>query len=158
ILMLARFHTTLNRELIEEVESWLLDNHFSNWATTDALSTLIITSLLRKFPELISRVRNWTKLQNLWARRASAVSLVQLARKGQHLDTAYEIANSLFNDGEDLIHKATGWLLREAGKTDPNRLEAFLLKHGSRIPRTALRYAIERLPEEKRKQILIETK
>jgi 3-methyladenine DNA glycosylase AlkD len=59
---------------------------------------------------------------------------------------------------EDLIHKANGWLLREAGKADPRRLEAFLLEHGSRIPRTTLRYAIERFSPAKRKSLLAKTK
>jgi 3-methyladenine DNA glycosylase AlkD len=158
IFLLTRFHKTFDTGLIQKVQGWLSNNHCSNWATTDALSTLVVTPLIRRFPDLIPKIKNWTESRNLWVRRAAAVSLVQLARKGQHLETAYEIAESLFNDDEDLIHKATGWLLREAGKTDPNRLETFLLKHGGQIPRTALRYAIERFPEEKRKIILADTK
>jgi 3-methyladenine DNA glycosylase AlkD len=59
---------------------------------------------------------------------------------------------------DDLIHKATGWLLREAGKTDMPRLEKFLLENGVAIPRTTLRYAIERFPEDKRKRLLTKTK
>lgn len=59
---------------------------------------------------------------------------------------------------DDLIHKANGWLLREAGKTDPGRLERFLLAHGPAIPRTTLRYAIERFPEPKRKALLRDTR
>ena len=74
------------------------------------------------------------------------------------LDDAYAIAESLFKYPEDLIHKATGWMLREAGKPDPARLEGFLLKHGPKIPRTTLRYAIERFPPEKRKTLLEKTK
>ncbi len=69
-----------------------------------------------------------------------------------------QIAESLFGDHEDLIHKATGWLMREAGKNDAPRLESFLLAHGPRIPRTTLRYAIERFPEAKRRMILDRTK
>lgn len=69
------------------------------------------------------------------------------------MDDAYAIAESLYKYPEDLIHKATGWMLREAGKPDPARFEGFLLKHGPKIPRTALRYAIERFPPEKRKDV-----
>jgi len=82
-------------------------------------------------------------------RRSSAVCLTSLARKDEYLDAAYEIGELLFKDKEVLIHKATGWLLREAGKTDMPRLEGFLLQHGLGIPRTALRYAIEKFPAEK---------
>jgi 3-methyladenine DNA glycosylase AlkD len=74
------------------------------------------------------------------------------------LDDAYAIAESLFKYPEDLIHKATGWMLREAGKPDPTRLEGLLLENGPKIPRTTLRYAIERFPPEKRKTLLEKTK
>jgi len=74
------------------------------------------------------------------------------------LDAAYGVAASLLGDREDLIHKAAGWLLREAGRTDSPRLETFLLTHGPRVPRTTLRYAIKRMPERKRRRILAATR
>jgi hypothetical protein len=84
--------------------------------------------------------------------------LVPFARRGQSLDLAYELAGDCFSDREDLMHKATGWLLREAGKTDMRRLRGFLLEHGPRVPRTALRYAIERFPENERAHLLAATR
>lgn len=69
-----------------------------------------------------------------------------------------EIAAALSGYPEDLIHKATGWLLRDAVRADEKRLERFLLQHGARIPRTALRYAIEKFSPEERKQLLAKTK
>ena len=81
-----------------------------------------------------------------------------LARHGAHIDAAYRVATALHDDEEDLIHKATGWLLREAGQTDRRRLETYLLRHGPRLPRTALRYAIERFPAERRRAILLRTR
>lgn len=81
-----------------------------------------------------------------------------LARRGKHLDAVYRIAERLFAVDDDLIQKATGWLLREAGKTDIERLERFLLGHGPAISRTTLRYAIERFPPGKRKLLLNETR
>jgi hypothetical protein len=76
----------------------------------------------------------------------------------QRVRSAWTIAESLFKYPEDLIHKATGWMLREAEKPDPARLERFLLEHGPRILRTTLRYAIERFPPEKRKILLEKTR
>jgi 3-methyladenine DNA glycosylase AlkD len=80
--------------------------------------------------------------------------LIPSVRRGDALALAYEVAARLHADREDLIQKAVGWMLREAGKTDMPRLERYLLANGPSIPRTTLRYAIERFPEPKRRGIL----
>jgi 3-methyladenine DNA glycosylase AlkD len=113
---------------------------------------------LDRFPDLFSTMVEWTKSPHVWVRRAAAVSLVKFARRGKHLDIAYRIARRLLADKEDLIHKAVGWLLREAGRTDSDRLVGFLCQHGPKIPRTTLRYAIERFPNQQRKRLLVITK
>jgi 3-methyladenine DNA glycosylase AlkD len=74
------------------------------------------------------------------------------------LDLLYRIAATLHADREDLIEKAVGWALREAGRVDADRLERYLHRHGPAIPRTTLRYAIERMPESKRRQVLVATR
>lgn len=158
IEVLARFKRQFTPELLKPIKGWLAENQCSNWATTDALCGVVLAPLLQGYPELIAQLKHWTRDENLWVRRAAAVPLCGLARRGQYLDDAYEIAEALLGYPEDLIHKATGWLLREAGKTDAMRLETFLLSRGPRIPRTALRYAIEKFPPEKRKTLLAKTK
>lgn len=154
ILLLARFHKSFVPELFEQFERWLQQNLCANWALTDALGAYVLALLWRRCPELLPQLTGWTQAENLWVRRASAVSLVPLARKGEHLEVAYSIAELLFPYSEDLIHKANGWLLRDAGKTDPDRLQTFLLSHGAHMPRTTLRYAIERFPAAERKRLL----
>ena len=114
-----------------------------------------VGALLVRFPELVAQIKTWARSPNRWVRRASLVSFIRLARKGDYLDAIYEISASLFADSDDLIQKANGWLLREAGKADRQRLEKFLLQHGPEIPRTTLRYAIERFDEKKRESILL---
>ena len=156
--LLARFKRQFTPDLLKTIKQWLLEHHSANWATTDGLCSTVVSPLVQKHPELIQELSRWTQDRNLWVRRVSAVALTGLARRGRHLDDAYEIAEALFGYPEDLIHKATGWLLRDAGRTDERRLEEFLLHHGPGIPRTALRYAIEKFPPEKRKQILTATK
>lgn len=158
IEVLARFKRQFSPPQLATIKGWLADDHCNNWATTDGLCSVLLAPLLQKYPELIAELKGWTREENLWVRRASAVPLVGFARRGQYLDDAYEIAEALLGYPEDLIHKATGWLLRDAGKTDGARLEAFLLGHGPRIPRTALRYAIEKFSPEKRKMLLVKTK
>lgn len=158
ILLLSRYARSYDESLLTTIRGWLADGHCSNWATTDALSTIVLTALLRRYPHLLESLKTWTASESLWVRRASAVSLTPLARRGEHLGIAYSIAEALLDDSEDLMHKAVGWLLRECGKTDAGRLESFLISQGRRTPRTALRYAIERFPPALRKRILEETR
>lgn len=86
----------------------------------------------------------------LWERRIAMVATQHFIRRDDHAD-ALRIAATLLGDSHDLIHKATGWMLREVGKRDEPALLAFLDRHAAAMPRTALRYAIERLPEDRRR-------
>lgn len=87
--------------------------------------------------------------KNRWERRVAIVSTWWFIRHDDHADTL-KIAKLLLNDDEDLLHKATGWMLREVGKRDVNTLKTFLAKHVKHMPRTALRYAIERFAPKER--------
>lgn len=137
---------------------WLAANFAANWATTDTICGTLISPLLLSNPALVQRVKGWTRHRNLWVRRAAAVSLVRPAARGLALDEAYDVATALQADPEDLIQKAAGWLLREAGRTDPDRLARYLRQHGPSIPRTTLRYAIERFPARQRAALLRDTR
>jgi 3-methyladenine DNA glycosylase AlkD len=103
-------------------------------------------------------MRRWAIHQNMWVRRAAAVALITPMRRGLALDDGYTVAMMLHADKEDLIQKAVGWMLREAGKQDPRRLENYLRANGAVIPRTTLRYAIERFPPALRRQLLTSTR
>ena len=95
--------------------------------------------------------------KSLWQRRVSMILTFALIRAGD-LEPTLIIAEALRNDKEDLIHKAVGWMLRELGKKDVMLLRGFLRKHSHEMPRTMLRYAIEKLPEQERKKWLVESK
>ena len=93
--------------------------------------------------------------RTIWEQRIGIVSTMTFIRSGQLTDT-FQIADILLHHPHDLIHKAVGWLLREAGKRDKAALEAWLEPRASQMPRTMLRYAIERFPEEERRRYLLE--
>ena len=158
IEVLARYRREFTPRLLPAWKRWLRENHSANWATTDAMCGLLIGPLLVRFPGRRERMRFWARDRNLWVRRASIVGLIPCARTGESLDLVYDIARQLHGDREDLIQKAVGWVLREAGKTDRRRLERYLRAEGPAIPRTTLRYAIERFPERKRRALLAATR
>jgi len=158
IELLARFHRDFTPRLLTEWKRWLAANHSANWATTDTICGALIGPLLLKYPSHCDGLRAWARHRNMWVRRASIVGLIHRARRGESLDLVYDIARRLHGDREDLIQKAVGWALREAGKTDMARLERYLRAGGAGIPRTTLRYAIERFPEAKRRALLAATR
>ncbi len=95
--------------------------------------------------------------KNMWDRRVAIISTMVFIREGNY-DTSLRIAEKILDDTEDLTHKAVGWTLREVWKRNPDLCEQFLLTHYSRLPRTTLRYAIERMEERKRKKFLMRDK
>ncbi|HJD58238.1 MAG TPA: DNA alkylation repair protein [Rickettsia endosymbiont of Ceroptres masudai] len=125
--------------------------YVNNWNLVDASAHHIIGAYLwDKEKEYLFTL---TKSEILWERRIAIVATWYFI-KNNELDTTFEIAKLLLNDEHDLMHKAVGWMLREAGKKDEKQLINFLDRYISQMPRMMLRYAIEKFPEEVRKNIL----
>ncbi len=157
ILILGAFRREFRPSLTRVARRWL-GTRLDNWALVDSFCGSVLSPLLESYPCVEGTLRQWSGARSLWVRRAAVVTLVPFARRGRGLDRAYERAREHFPDPEDLMHKAVGWLLREAGKTDPLRLRRFLERHGPAIPRTTLRYAIERFPAPDRRRLLTSTR
>ena len=120
----------------------------NNWDLVDCSAPHIVGQhLLGRDRRLLYRL---ARSRSLWERRVAVLATFWFVREGQFTDSL-RIAGLLLADGEDLIHKATGWMLREVGKRDESALEDFLGRHCRAMPRTMLRYAIERFPEKKRR-------
>jgi len=156
-LILSRFKKDFPESLFPRIEGWLAADLLDNWASVDVFCTDGMPALIEMYPELVGDIKKWCFHPNRWVKRASAVSFIKLARKRNSSPQSTK-SPSRFSRCRRPRPEANGWLLREAGKTDEKRLERFLLRHGKAIPRTTVRYAIERFPESKRKQLLGMTK
>lgn len=114
----------------------------NNWDLVDVSAPTIVGGYLLNRPH--DMLFAWGQSDDLWQRRIAMVSTLFFIRNHQ-LDTTFALAKLLLADKHDLMHKATGWMLREAGKKDESRLIQFLTEHAAVMPRTMLRYSIERL-------------
>jgi 3-methyladenine DNA glycosylase AlkD len=157
-LILARFKATFPARLFAKAKSWLASDLLPSWAAVDVFCPESMGAFLEARPAYVEKIKAWAFHPNRWVKRASLVSFIKLARKPEFQPAIYEISASVFGVDDDLVQKANGWLLREAGKRDRARLERFLRTHGPAIPRTTVRYAIERFPEAKRRALLARTK
>lgn len=129
------------------MERWL-KNNITNWASCDTFCTHALGSFIEQYPEKIKHLKKWTKYKNRWMRRASAVALIAPIRHGKFLKDVFEIAELLLEDQDDLVQKGYGWMLKEASGNYQKDVFNFVMKHKKSMPRTALRYAIEKMPKE----------
>ncbi len=143
-------------ERIRLFEFWLAllkNNHVNNWDLIDASAPYMGEILTRHLGFGAPFLRALSKSENLWERRASILLTFPLIRIGKFGPTL-AMAKEALTDEHHLIHKAAGWMLREVGKRDQDLLTEFLLKHKAKMPRTMLRYAIEKYSEKERKAFL----
>jgi len=123
----------------------------NNWDLVDVSAAQIVGGYLADRDR--RPLYRLAKSKILWERRIAIIATQHFIRRGE-LDETFAIAGILIDDDHDLIHKAVGWMLREAGKRDRGRLERFLDEAAARMPRTMLRYAIERLPNDLRRKYM----
>lgn len=126
-------------------ETWVY-KYVNNWAVCDTFCNNTIGIFMEKYPEFLNCLESWAKSDNMWARRAAAVSLIVPARKGIFTDKIIQIADLLLLDKEDLVQKGYGWMLKSASQKNQDLVFNYVMKHKNIMPRTALRYAIEKLP------------
>ncbi len=127
-------------------EKWLM-KYVNNWAKCDTLCNHTIGTLVEQFPQFIENLKHWAESENRWLRRASAVTLIIPAKKGLFIKDIIEIAGILLKDKDDLVQKGYGWMLKEAGVLHQDEVMKFVMQNKAVMPRTALRYAIEKMPE-----------
>ncbi len=142
-----RLHTLYEADDFFIFEGWL-KKYINNWAKCDTFCNHTVGSLVDKYPQYLENLKQWAKSNNRWLRRAAAVTLIIPAKQGKFLKDIIEIADMLLTDADDLVQKGYGWLLKDASKKHMNEIFNYVMKNKKFMPRTALRYAIERMPVE----------
>jgi 3-methyladenine DNA glycosylase AlkD len=128
-------------------EKWV-NNYVSNWASCDTLCNHTVGTFVEMYPEYLENLKKWARSKNRWTRRAAAVSLIIPARHGKYLQDIFEISDILLMDDDDLVQKGYGWMLKAASEANQKEVFDYVMKNKDRMPRTALRYAIEKMPKD----------
>jgi 3-methyladenine DNA glycosylase AlkD len=131
-----------------------IERYVNNWAKCDWFCNHTVGGLVEKHPESVNEVKSWAKSENRWLKRAAAVSLIVPAKKGMFLQEAFEISDMLLNEEDDMVQKGYGWLLKEESIKHQKQVLDYVVKNRKTMPRTALRYAIERMPKELKKEAM----
>lgn len=131
-------------------EKWI-STSINNWASCDTFCNHSVGTLVEMFPEHISVLKQWTNSDNRWMRRAAAVSLIVPAKKGLFLKDVFEIADKLLVDKDDLVQKGYGWMLKVTCNKHIQEVFDYIMVNKALMPRTALRYAIEKMPADLKK-------
>jgi len=153
IILVNKYAKTKDKKNRNQLYKIYVSNfkYINNWDLVDVTCPHVTGKHL--FDKNRTILYKWAKSEDLWTKRIAMISTFYFIRKND-LDDTFKIAEILLHDEHDLIHKAVGWMLREAGKRDLKREETFLKKYYKTMPRTMLRYAIEKFPETKRQKYL----
>lgn len=146
-------HDMYEAQDFQVFERWIND-YVDNWASCDTLCNHSVGAFIEMYPEYLARLKDFAKSDNRWVRRAAAVSLIIPARKGKFLSDILEIADILLLDSDDLVQKGYGWMLKSASQAHQMEVFEYVIKNKSVMPRTSLRYAIEKMPEELKRKAM----
>lgn len=138
-------HKEYKPEDFQIFERWI-NRYVDNWASCDTLCNHTVGEFIEMYPGYLAKLKDFAKSDNRWMRRAAAVSLIVPARKGKFMDDIFEIADILLLDQEDLVQKGYGWMLKVASQANRDKVFEYVIKNKDVMPRTALRYAIEKMP------------
>lgn len=126
----------------------------SSWADCDTLCNHTVGEFVMMYPEYLEELKRWARSNHRWLKRAAAVTLIIPARKGLFLSDILEIADILLEDSDDLVRKGYGWMLKAASESHLEEIYNYVISKKSTMPRTSLRYAIEKMPAEYKKKAM----
>ncbi len=151
--LISRFQKDYSKQTLNVFEKWI-KKYITNWAYCDSLCPNPIGYLITEFPSLKSKIFSWHKSKNRWLRRCSLVSYVNIARNNDYSNQVVKTVSRMLKEEDDLVQKAMGWTLREAAKANKPPVLKFLRKNKLKLPRTTLRYAIERFTVKEKKELM----
>jgi 3-methyladenine DNA glycosylase AlkD len=134
-------------------QNWV-EKHVHNWATCDTLCNHSVGTLVEMYPDLVNGLKKWAGSENRWVKRAAAVSLIVPAKRGRFLNDVFEIADILLRDKDDMVQKGYGWMLKVASQAHQEEVFMYVMQNKAAMPRTALRYAIEKMTPEMRRMAM----
>lgn len=134
-------------------DRWV-NEYVDNWASCDTLCNHAVAAFIEMYPEYISELKRWAKSDNRWVKRSAAVTLILPARKGMFLKDIFEIADILLLDNDDMVQKGYGWMLKAASEAHRKEVFDYVMSKKAVMPRTSLRYAIEKMPQDMRKEAM----
>ena len=134
-------------------EHWV-KSYVNNWADCDTLCNHTVGEFVMKFPEYLRELKKWAESDQRFVKRAAVVTLIIPARKGLFLPDIFEIADILLLDSDDLVRKGYGWMLKAASQAHQQEVFEYVLANKAEMPRTSLRYAIEKMPKEMKEEAM----
>lgn len=149
-----RIKTQYTLSDFQRFESWL-KTYVTGWGSCDNFCTHAFGEFVFQFSEVIPRVKKWTQSDNRWLRRAAAVIFIYSIRRDTSVEQGFKIADILLLDQDDMVQKGYGWMLKEISNLYPQRVFGYVMARKDKMPRTSLRYAIEKLSPELKKKAMV---
>ncbi len=143
-------HKLFDPQDLTVFENWI-EKYVGNWAACDTLCNHTVGTFIEMYPDSVESLKVWAKSTNRWMKRASAVTLIIPARHGKFLNDIMEIADILLLDPDDMVQKGYGWMLKATSEAHQDEIFRYVVRNKAVMPRTALRYAIEKMPAELKK-------
>lgn len=149
IILLSLVKKQLNKNDLGKIKEFV-ERYVNNWAHCDVLSGKVVTEIIKKDISAADEVVKWKDSENIWLKRAAAISFVKLGHEGRYSDYIIKICDTILNSKERFVQLGVGWVLREAWLGENKRISDFITKNKKRFSREALRYATEKFDKEKR--------
>lgn len=151
---LSHEHTSFAHEFIDALGDRVFSGGIRDWGNCDSLSSRVVCELIKRDPSVADKIREWKDADCMWKRRSACVSFVKIARFGDHSERIIDICTSTVRCQERFVQLGTGWVLRELSLADRDLVVQFIKDGYAHFTREGLRYAIEKMSADTRRELL----